>query len=140
MKRKPRLPRGRLQEFLQFYSKTPSRAELAVEREVHGVNAGITSYTTQAQADLLAEVLELGASVRLLDVGAGQGWPGVYLAERTGCEVLLTDVPIEGIRRAAARADKRGVRNRSSLVVASGAQLPFDPRTFDAVTHTDVLC
>ena len=27
---------------------------------------------------------------RLLDVGSGRGWPGLYLAGRTGCRVVLT--------------------------------------------------
>jgi len=135
----PKLPRGRLGEFVKYYGKRPSRAELAVEREVHGVNAGINSYATPAQADLLAEVLGLRPGVRLLDVGAGFGWPGVYLAEQTGCDVFLTDVPASGVRAAAARASQRGVAGRCAFAVASGAHLPFRARSFDAVVHTDVL-
>ena len=133
-----RLP-GRLGDFVKYYGKTPSRAELAVEREVHGVNAGINSYTTPAQADLLAEALRLGPGVRLLDVGAGFGWPGVYLVEKTGCDIILTDVPAAGIRSAAARAYRRRVAGRCSFAVASGTHLPFRARSFDAVVHTDVL-
>src|SRR3990172_7364567 len=139
MTSQPKLPRGRLQEFVKYYGKRPSRAELAVDREVHGVNAGINSYATPAQADLLAQVLGLGPGVRLLDVGAGFGWPGVYLAEQTGCEVVLTDVPAAGIRGAAARADQQRVAGRCALAVASGTHLPFRSRSFDAVVHTDVL-
>jgi len=130
---------GRLQELFKYYGRTQSRAELAVEREVHGVNAGINSYTTPAQADLLAQVLQLGPSVRLLDVGAGSGWPGVYLAGKTGCSVVLTDVPVEGIRNATGRAAREGVYETCAFAVASGTDLPFRSRAFDAVIHTDVL-
>ena len=38
-------------------------------------------------------------AVRLLDLGAGRGWPGLYLAVRTGCQVVLSDVPLEGLRQ-----------------------------------------
>jgi ubiquinone/menaquinone biosynthesis C-methylase UbiE len=110
-----------------------------VEREVHGVNAGITSYTTVAQADRLAQALGLRAGVLLLDVGAGNGWPGLRLAEQTGCDVVLTDVPAAGVYRAAARAIERRVEGRCAFAVASGTHLPFRARSFDAVVHTDVL-
>jgi ubiquinone/menaquinone biosynthesis C-methylase UbiE len=135
----PKLPRGRLDDFLKYYGRVRSRAELAVEREVHGINAGINSYTTPAQADLLGAKLGLHPGVRLLEVGAGFGWPGIYLAKRTGCEVVLTDVPQEAIRSAMGRAAREGVYSQCSLAVASGSQLPFRSRSFDAVVHSDVL-
>ena len=134
-----KLPRGPLGDFLKGYAKGLSPAELRVERDVHGINAGITSYTTRAQADTLADALALRPGVSLLDVGAGAGWPGVYLAERTGCRVLLTDVPVHGIRTAAARAAAQGVFETCAFAAASGTHLPFRARSFDAVVHTDVL-
>jgi 2-polyprenyl-3-methyl-5-hydroxy-6-metoxy-1,4-benzoquinol methylase len=130
---------SRLGHFVKYYGKAPSRAELAVEREVHGVNARINSYTTPAQADLLGAKLGLHPGVRLLEVGAGSGWPGIYLAKRTGCDVVMTDVPAEGIRSAMGRAARQGVYSQCSFALASGSQLPFRSRSFDAVVHTDVL-
>ena len=134
-----KLPRGPLADFLKGYAKGPSRAELQVEREVHGINAGITSYTTRAQADALAQVLGLGPGVSLLDIGAGSGWPSVYLARQTGCQAVLTDVPVDAIRTAAARAIKQGVFDTCSFAAASGTHLPFRKSAFDVVVHTDVL-
>ena len=131
---------GTLEDFLKYYGRQPSRAELAIERDVFGVNAGIISYTTPAQADLLAEALRLRPGVRLLEVGAGTGWPGLYLAKHSGCDAVLSDVPFSAIRTAAARAIKEGVSERCSFAAASGMQLPFRPRSFDAVVHSDVLC
>ena len=139
MTSKPKLPPGQLADFLSGSAREVSRAELAVEREAFGTNAGITSYTTPEQAGALAEALGLGPGVSLLDVGAGTGWPGVYLAERTGCDVFLTDVPIDAIRTAAARAIRQGVFDRCSFSVGSGTHLPFRARSFDAVVHSDVL-
>lgn len=129
----------RLVEFIASYGRSPSRAELRVEREVFGLNAGITSYTTPAQADVLGKELRLGPGVQLLDVGAGTGWPGLYLAKATGCHVTLTDVPAGALRTAAARAYKQRLARDCSFALASGTHLPFSPQTFDAVVHSDVL-
>jgi cyclopropane fatty-acyl-phospholipid synthase-like methyltransferase len=91
------------------------------------------------QADHLAAVLRLGPGVRLLDLGAGRGWPGLYLASRSGCDVVLTDVPLEGLRRAMARAAEEATA-QATAVVSSARALPFRAGRFDAVVHTDVLC
>ena len=127
-------------DFLTYYNKKPSRAALAVEREVFGINAGIVSYTTPEQADELASALELTPTMRLLEIGAGTGWPGVYLAKQSGCEAVLTDVPVSGIRTATRRAVEEGVQRHVCGIGASGSHLPFRSRSFDAVVHSDVLC
>jgi 16S rRNA G1207 methylase RsmC len=136
----PKLPPGQLADFLSGYARSVSRAELAVEREVFGTNAGITSYTTPDQAGRLAEVLQLRAGLRVLDVGAGAGWPGLFIAGKSGCEVVLTDVPVAALRHAVASAHRRGVAQSCGFAAASGTHLPFRSRTFDAVVHADVLC
>ena len=81
----------------------------------------------------------MGPGVRLLDVGAGRGWPGLHLAATTGCHVVLADVPLPGLRAALARAGEQGLLPRSSIVMASGTHLPFRGRSFDAAIHTDTL-
>ena len=115
-------------------------AAALVERDVFGAVIGSNGYTTLDQADELAEALRLGPGIRLLDMGSGVGWPGLYLAAKTGCEAVLTDVPAVGVRKAATRAAEEGLDGRCAFAVASGVHLPFSPRTFDAVVHTDVLC
>jgi cyclopropane fatty-acyl-phospholipid synthase-like methyltransferase len=107
---------------------------------VIGGDFGANGYTTMAQADLMAELLGLRTGQRLLDVGSGRGWPGLYLAKVTGCTVVLTDLPEEGLRTAKHRAVIEGLAQRSSVVVASARRLPFEPECFDAIVHTDVLC
>ncbi len=125
--------------FAETYAKTNTEAHRAVQREVFGAEAWVRGYTTVPQADLLAERLGLRPGLRLLDVGAGQGWPSLYLARTTGCQAVLSDVPAPGLRLALARADRDGLVDRCSFVLASGARLPFRPRSFDAVVHTDTL-
>ena len=115
-------------------------ANLQVEREAVGSDYGNNGYTTVTQADLVADVLHLRPTDRLLDVGAGAGWPGLYLAKRTGCRVVLCDLTLPGMQQARRRAAADAAAARTSAVVASARQLPFRPDSFDALVHTDVLC
>jgi hypothetical protein len=111
-----------------------------IERRVIGGDWGANGYTTMAQADQVSGGLGLSAADRLLDLGTGRGWPGLYLAVRTGCRVVLADLPLEGLRVAAARARMERLAERASVVVAAASGLPFQPGSFDAIIHTDVLC
>jgi 2-polyprenyl-3-methyl-5-hydroxy-6-metoxy-1,4-benzoquinol methylase len=111
-----------------------------IEQRVIGGDWGANGYTTMAQADTLARELGLSAADRLLDLGTGRGWPGLYLATMTGCQVVLTDLPLEGLRVATSRATSEGLAARTAVVAAAASALPFRARSFDAVIHTDVLC
>ena len=126
-------------EFEDLYARPQTEADLAVEREVYGANVGVRGYTTLDQADALAERLALRPGTRLLDIGAGRGWPGLYLARQSGCEVVLTDTPAPALLTAAEGARRLRLWERSSFLLASGTRLPFRPRAFDAIVHTDVL-
>jgi len=111
-----------------------------LERSVCGCAYGSTSWTTRREAERIAELLELGPDVQLLDVGAGSGWPGLYLAQLTGCDVVLVDLPLVALRIALARATDDGLSERCEAVAADGAALPFLDGSFDALSHSDVLC
>ena len=111
-----------------------------IEREVIGVVYRANGYTTLDQTIELGRRLALGPGRRLLDIGTGCGWPALYLAATTGCEVVASDVPLEGLRQAVIRAEADGLTDRSSVVALSALMLPFRYGSFDAVTHTDVLC
>ena len=126
--------------FSDRYGRPASDATRELERLVIGGDFGANGYTTMAQADLLAAVLDLRGGQRLLDVGSGRGWPGLYLAKVTGCTTVLTDIPEQGLRIARDRAALEGVAERTAAVVASARRLPFEPQSFEAIVHTDVLC
>jgi cyclopropane fatty-acyl-phospholipid synthase-like methyltransferase len=118
--------------------------EHRVAREVElltlGSDFGANGYATLAEVNALAGMLGLGPGSRLLDVGSGQGWPGLYLARQTGCRVVLTDVPFEGLATAARRATREDLGGRAWAVAARGQMLPLRAGAFDAAIHTDVLC
>jgi cyclopropane fatty-acyl-phospholipid synthase-like methyltransferase len=129
-----------LQERFRAHYATVGAPELReIERRVLGADYGGSSYADVAQADRIGALLGLVPGVRLLDVGAGSGWPGLYLARTTGCKVVLTDLPIEGLRAARARADLESISG-CGVVRAAATDLPFRDATFDAVIHADVLC
>lgn len=132
---------GEAQErFSQRYGENRSDVVRRIELAVIGGDWGANGYTTIAQADELATALELSAGSMVLDVGAGQGWPGLYLATVTGCSVVLTDVPVEGLASARRRGVNDGIDDRVWPVNASARDFPFAAQSFDAVVHTDVLC
>ena len=125
---------------------TQSETMLGIERAVCGCDYGCTSWTTREEADDIGNILGLGPATRYLEIGAGSGWPGLYLAKRTGCEAALIDLPLEGLQAARERATKDGLTDRCRIVQADGAALPFagggpgGSGSFDAIYHSDVLC
>ena len=129
-----------IERFYDRYRLCCSPARQAIERVVLGADYGSTGYTTRGQADMLAGHLQLQAGDRLADIGAGNGWPGIYLAERTGCTVIGTDLPYGGMASARQRAASDGLDGRAAYAVATGRHQPLQPGAFDAVVHTDVLC
>jgi ubiquinone/menaquinone biosynthesis C-methylase UbiE len=97
-------------------------------------------YTTVEQADELMERLELDPGDRLLDLGAGRGWPGGYISERSGAHLVSTDLTPEAVAAAREHLTRTGVGSKTWLAAASGSALPFGDATFDGVVHADVLC
>lgn len=130
-----------IDRFSQTYGRlTRSIAMLEIEREVFGCDYGCTSWTTREEADDVVGMLALGPETRLLEVGAGSGWPGLYLAKRSGCDIALIDLPLEGLRAAKKRAQVDGMAGSYWVAQADGAALPFPNASFDAIYHSDVLC
>jgi 2-polyprenyl-3-methyl-5-hydroxy-6-metoxy-1,4-benzoquinol methylase len=111
-----------------------------IERNVFGCVYGATSWTTRDEADAVAEKLGLGPDTRLLDVGAGTGWPSIYWAGDTGCQAVCVDLPQEGLQVLRMRAEQDGVSAQIMAARSNGAALPFGSERFDAVFHSDVFC
>jgi cyclopropane fatty-acyl-phospholipid synthase-like methyltransferase len=128
------------QTYERRYRPAMLAAGIAAEREAVGSDYGANGYTTLEQADALLPLLGVRAGDRLLDVGSGCGWPGLYLAQRTGCHVVVADLTAAGMRQAVKRAADDGIGARTAAVMASARHLPFRPDSFDAIVHADVLC
>lgn len=138
----PRTPdeQATIDRFSNTYSLGQSDFMLEIERSVCGCDYGGTSWTTRGEADRVVDMLNLEPDQQLLDVGSGSGWPGLYLAKQTGCDVTLTDLPLEGLRIAKNRAVADQLSGACRIMLADGAALPFRDGWFDAIFHSDVLC
>ncbi len=132
--------RSQKDHFEEVYARTRLPVMRAIERRVCGCAYGGSSWTTRAEADAMASLVRLGPGIRLLDIGAGTGWPGIYLSDSTGCDVTLADMPLEGLRIAIERVITDDLTNRCRAVAADGSNLPFAAASFDAISHSDVLC
>jgi hypothetical protein len=115
-------------------------ARLAVERAVCGSDYGGTSWTTMEEAGRVAGMLGVGPGDLLLEVGAGTGWPGLFVAQETGADLVLSYIPHLGLGAALARGVADGLGGRIWAAAADGGALPFGDGAFDAVSHSDVLC
>lgn len=122
------------------YARSGQTVMLEIERQVCGCDYGGNSWTTREQADTLIGLLGIDAGTALIDLGAGTGWPGLFLAQNSGCAVTLVDLPEIGLRIAEERARADGLTDRVSTCVADAADLPFKDASFDAISHSDLLC
>jgi len=128
------------QAFAASYDISALPAMREIERTVLGCDYGGTSWTTRGQAEQIVDALHLGPGVGLLEIGAGSGWPGLYLVSESGCDVTLVDLPVSALAIARQRARADGEDRRVRAVAASGDALPFTDASFDAIDHSDVLC
>ena len=129
-----------LARFARQYPLCQAQAMLEIERDVCGCDFGSTGWATKEEVQQIATLLGLSPGKRLLDLGAGTGWPGLYLASRTNCDVVLADIPLAGLRIAAERTVADGLAGKAWTVASDGAALAFADASFDAIEHSDVLC
>jgi SAM-dependent methyltransferase len=130
----------KLDEFDATYRQGQLPVMQSLERRTCGCAYGATGWATRDEAELIAVALGLGPGVGLLEVGAGSGWPALYLAEKSGCDVTLTDLPVSGLKIALVRAARDGIAARCRVALADVVRLPFPDASFDVVNQCDVLC
>ncbi|MGK0276008.1 MAG: hypothetical protein ACI9N0_002395 [Ilumatobacter sp.] len=128
------------ERFGQRYAASGGAAPRAAELEALGSDYSATGYTTREQADELGRLLALGPGSVLLDIGAGCGWPGLYLATAFGCSVISADPIIEGAAAARGRISGDGIESRALALLGTGEYLPIRTGSIDAIVHADVMC
>ena len=123
--------------FEEKYLRFRTAAGTAFRAEAEGVVPN--GHTTAEQAEWITSALDLSPGSLLLDLGAGRGWPGGLIAERSGARLISIDVPLEALRQGTT-----GLRERLGdpvwQVCADGRNLPLGDAHFSAVCHADVLC
>lgn len=128
------------ERFEQSYKNLQSEVMLSIERQVCGCDYGGNSWTTRIQAQKIESLLGLKRGLQFLDLGSGSGWPGLYLAKRSGCDLTLIDLPMSGLKIAAERALSDQLTGACWVTCADATRLPFRDDCFDAVSHSDLLC
>jgi SAM-dependent methyltransferase len=111
-----------------------------MERKQCACDYQVKGYTTRDEARRMARLLGHQPGCRLLDVGAGAGWPGLYFAKETCCDAVLVDLPLHELQVATEMAARDQISDRCRVAVAEGSRLPFRDGSFDAVSHSEVLC
>lgn len=86
----------------------------------------------------LADLCEIGAGKRLLDVASGSGEAACFLAENLQCRVVGIDASQYMIERAKAKAPSRNLE--IEFRQGDAHSLPFDDNTFDAVISECTTC
>lgn len=132
-------PSASTRSFEEKYVRFRSPEGRAVARAALGTDLA-NGYTTKDQAAALAGHLGVGTGDRLLDLGAGRGWPGSFIAETTGCGLVCTDLPMEALSSAQENIGALQLDASATVLVADGRMLPFRDAVFEAVCHADVLC
>ena len=126
--------------FREQYAQPRGEVARRLERAVLGHAVGLNGFTTVAQAETLCGALPVTAGGRLLEVGCGHGWPGFHVAQRHGCDLVGSDIPLDALRDAQANVNVRRLGARAVFVAADGRALPFRSAVFDAVVHADTFC
>jgi SAM-dependent methyltransferase len=139
MKRSPE-EQAQTERLESTYERLRSPVMSSIERRVCGCDYGGNSWTTRVEAERIGALLGLRSGLRFVDVGSGSGWPGLYLAEKSGCDVVLVDLPLAGLRIAANRANTDKLAGDCRVMCADAAHMPFSDASFDALSHSDLLC
>ena len=119
--------------FATKYSRHRSGAARQVERVALGHEVGLNGYTTVPEAHALSDQLRLCPGNFLLEVGAGRGWPGSYVAHAHGARLISTDIPLDALREAKENTV-------AGVIAADGRALPLLTGGVTAIVHADVLC
>jgi MPBQ/MSBQ methyltransferase len=81
----------------------------------------------------LAQLGELTAGERVLDMGGGFGGPARTLAAEYGCHVTVLDPTEPFIRAGQALTERLGLQDAVQFFPGSGSDMPFDDAHFDVV-------
>ena len=132
--------REQIAKFNNFYQLSTHDVLRRIEKYTCGCCYGGNSWTTEKQVILMGQKLGLSPRSSLIDIGAGAGWPGLYLSSIRGCSLTLVDLPETGLKLAANRSIQDKISERVTTIIADAAELPFGDQSFDAVSHSDLLC
>ena len=126
-----------------YEAQTRSPTYWAIQKDVYGeeyspsVNPCGPTALTELQA--AATALRVGSRERILDVGCGQGGPGLWLARQTGASLVGIDLSHVALKRALETATGFNLANRAQFCMADLTVIPFKGGFFDGASSFAAL-
>jgi SAM-dependent methyltransferase len=123
------------------YANYGSKVYKHVRIETYGQDLGQTSWVSAQESREIPQLLNLGRTSSVLELGCGSGGYALHLAETIGCNLVGLDVNAPGVSNANQLAATRGLAEWLRFEQCDASRsLPFDESTFDAVFSNDVFC
>lgn len=106
-------------------------------KQVFGIDFHQFNSMSMAQFDKLMEVMNLGKTDHILDLGCGVGCISEYISDITGARVLGIDLASEAIKIAQERT--QGKRRRLSFQIMDMDKLNFPRKSFSGLISVDAI-
>jgi SAM-dependent methyltransferase len=120
---------------------SPTRARL--RHDVYGdeypAEVDPRSYLTWTELRRISRELRVGLGATFVDLGCGQGGPGLWVARETGAAIVGIDLSEIGIRRASARAQELDLAKRARFQIADIVSTGLSDASFDGAMSVDAL-
>ena len=114
-----------------------------IRRDVYGDEypdeARPRSFLTLTALRRIARELGVGPGQTFIDLGCGQGGPGLWVARETGAALIGIDLSSVGVGRASARASEFGIAERARFEVADLVATGQPATSLDGAISVDVL-
>ena len=97
------------------------------------------SYTSRSELARIADEVHVSPQELLVDVGAGRGGPGLWVAAVTGASYRAVDIAPTALAEVITRAESLGLADRVSTAQGSFEQLPLADEEAAAIMSIDAL-
>jgi SAM-dependent methyltransferase len=97
------------------------------------------SFTTRSELRRFVALLALPPGGSLLDLGCGEGGPGLWVARQAGATLTGLDLSAVAVARAGSRVADFGLAGRARFAVGDFAATGLPAASFDGVLSIDVL-
>ena len=97
------------------------------------------SYTSRSELVRIASAVQVGPGDLLVDIGAGRGGPGLWVAANTGSSYLAVDIAPTALAAVAERSAQLGLAERVQTREGSFEALPIPDGEASAIMSIDAL-
>jgi len=130
----------RVEAYDAAYGNFSNKVLQQVRKEAFGDDIGQNSWITTDEFLRLLKHLGLKSTSNVLEIACGSGGPALFMARTFGCHVTGIDIN----EKAIATADKMARDQKLDSLVRfmksdAGTALPFESKTFDAITCIDAI-